>query len=741
MELLKTGLRWLLKALYKVEVKGLENLEGGGRRVLIVANHTSFLDAVLLVAFLPGELTFAVNTFIAQNPLFKPFLALARIFPMDPTNPLSAKSLIRFLQQDKRAVIFPEGRITVTGALMKIYDGTGLVADKSEAVVVPVRIDGAQYTPFSRLRGRVRLRWFPTIRLTVLESRRVAPAREVRGRARRKAAGRALADIMTEMMFATGNYRRTLFQALLDARRVHGGGHMVVEDIQRRPMTYNKLITASFVLGKALSRHSQPGEYVGLLLPSMASTVVVFLGLHAHRRIPAMLNYTVGAGGMVSACETARIKTVVSSRRFIEAAKLTDATTLLGEHVRLVYLEDLAEGISLMDKLQGWFQSSIAAHTYRSNGGSQDPDSPAVVLFTSGSEGTPKGVVLSHANLLSNREQLAARVAFSAQDIILNALPLFHSFGLTAGTLLPLFSGMKTFFYPSPLHYRIVPEMAYDVNATVLFGTNTFLAGYARFAHPYDFYSVRYVFAGAEKLQEETRRVWAEKFGIRVFEGYGATETAPVLSANTPMDHQAGSVGRLMPGIRHYLQPVPGVEEGGRLCVQGPNVMLGYLLHANPGVLVPTESELGRGWYDTGDIVTLDDEGFIRIRGRAKRFAKIGGEMVSLAAVEELAARAWPDRLHAVVSLPDLAKGEQLVLVTDQPEARRSALLAQARQGGMAELNVPRRILPVRQVPLLGTGKVDYAGVKALAEAAAMDAGTDERQEEGQEESVPGEQP
>jgi len=726
MELMKRMLRWMLKALYKVEVKGLEHLEGAGDRVLIVANHTSFLDAVLLVAFLPGKLTFAVNTYIAQNPLFKPFLALARIFPMDPTNPLSAKSLIRYLQQDNRAVIFPEGRITVTGALMKIYDGTGLVADKSEAVVVPVRINGAQYTPFSRLRGRVRLRWFPTISLTVLEPRRITPDPAVRGRARRKAAGRALADIMTEMMFATGNYRRTLFQALLDARQVHGGNHVVVEDIQRRPLSYDKLIAAAFVLGKALSKHSNQGEYVGLLLPSMTSTVAAFLGLHTQGRIPAMLNYTVGAGGMVSACETAHIRTVLSSRRFVEAAKLTEAVKLLSESVSVVYLEDLAKDITWSDKLQGWLQSHLAAYFYQHCGGSQDPDSPGVVLFTSGSEGTPKGVVLSHANLLANREQLASRVAFSAQDIILNALPLFHSFGLTAGTLLPLFSGMKTFFYPSPLHYRIVPEMAYDVNATVLFGTNTFLAGYARFAHPYDFYSVRYVFAGAEKLQDETRRVWAEKFGIRIFEGYGATETAPVLSANTPMDHVVGSVGRFMPGIRHQLQPVPGVEEGGRLFVQGPNVMLGYLLNANPGVLVPASSEMGQGWYDTGDIVSIDAEGFIRILGRAKRFAKIGGEMVSLAAVEELAAKTWPDRVHAVVSLPDPAKGEQLVLVTDQPDAPRSALQAQARQAGMAELNVPKKILVVLHVPLLGTGKIDYTGVKAMAETAIRNDGPNE---------------
>lgn len=711
MNLIKILLRALLLRLFKVEVTGLENLEKAGERVLIVANHASFLDPVLLAAFLPGNLTFAVNTHAAQRWLFKPFMALTRIFPMDPTNPFSTKSLIKFLREDNRAVIFPEGRITVTGSLMKIYDGTGLVADRSGAQVVPVRIDGAQYTPFSRMRGRLRLRWFPTIRLTILPPRRLQPPEALKGRARRKAAGQELADVMTQMMFATSNYRRTLFRALLDARRVHGGKHIVVEDIQRKPLDYDRVITASIVLGKKITANTERGEHIGLLLPSTSATVISFMGLHAYGRVPAMLNFTVGAHGMIAACETAQIRRVITSRRFIEQGKLTEAAARLQAHVELVYLEDIAERIRLTDKLGGWLAARFPGRYARGNA-----DDPAVVLFTSGSEGTPKGVVLSHANLLANREQLAARVDFSAQDIILNALPLFHSFGLTAGTLLPLFSGMRTFFYPSPLHYRIVPEMAYDVNATVLFGTNTFLAGYARFAHPYDFYSVRYIFAGAEKLQDETRRVWSEKFGVRIFEGYGATETAPVLSANTPMDHAVGSVGRLLPGIEHKLQPVPGVSEGGRLYVKGPNVMLGYLLHDQPGVLVPPVTEYGPGWYDTGDIVSIDAGGFLRIQGRAKRFAKIGGEMVSLAAVEALATAVWPDALHAVTTLPDTQKGEMLVLITQKENAERSELLQHARAEGISELNVPKKILTVRQLPLLGTGKTDYPAVKSLAE-------------------------
>jgi acyl-[acyl-carrier-protein]-phospholipid O-acyltransferase/long-chain-fatty-acid--[acyl-carrier-protein] ligase len=715
MRLARAVLRWLLTRLYRVRINGLEHFAAAGERVLIVANHTSFLDAVLLAAFLPERVTFAINSFVARAWWVRPLLPLVQVFPMDPTNPLSVKGLVRYLRAGNRAVIFPEGRITVTGALMKIYDGTGLIADRAGASVLPVRIDGAQYTPFSRLRGRVRLRWFPPITLTVLAPRSVAPPPEVQGRERRKRAGALLTDLMTEMMFATSDHRRTLFQALLDARRLHGGRHQVVEDVERRPWSYDQLLTRTLVMARLVEGLSAPGERVGLLLPSLASTSAVFLGLSAVGRVPAMLNFTVGPRGLLAACETAGLRTVLTARRFLKLAKLEEAAAQLEGAVRVVYLEDLAAQVTPWQKLGAALRARFAESWYRARAPRQGPGDPAVVLFTSGSEGHPKGVVLSHANLLANREQLAAKVDFSAQDVILNALPLFHSFGLTAGTLLPLLSGMKTFFYPSPLHYRIVPEMAYDVNATVLFGTNTFLAGYARYAHPYDFYSVRYVFAGAERLQEETRRQWASRFGIRILEGYGATETAPVLAANTPMAHREGTVGRFLPGIEWRLEPLPGVAEGGRLFVKGPNVMLGYLLHDRPGELVPPPE----GWYDTGDIVSVDADGFVTIRGRAKRFAKVGGEMVSLTAVEELAARLWPGAHHAVVALADPRKGEQLVLVTTEPGAERGALAARARADGFSELGVPRALVRVREVPVLGTGKTDYAAVQALAEREA----------------------
>jgi len=711
----KAMLRWILKGLYKVRISGLDNLDDLGDRVIFIANHTSFLDAILLAAFLPEKMTFAVNTHVANKPFLKPFFKLVKIFPMDPTNPMSLKSLVRFVKQGNKVVIFPEGRITVTGALMKVYDGTGLVADKTAATLVPVRIEGAQYSPFSRLKGRVRLRWFPSISLTVLPKREISPPEEVRGRARRKHAGRQLADMMTEMMFASSNYNRTLFQALLDAKRTHGKDKQIIEDIERRPLDYSQLITRSFILGKKIEAFTYRDENVGVLLPGSVNTVAVFMGLHAFGRVPAMLNYTVGAGGMIKACETAQIKNIICSRRFIKLAKLDAAIEELGKVTKVHYLEDIAKSLSILEKAKGWLASKVADFSYRRFSVDVIPSDPAVVLFTSGSEGTPKGVVLSHANLLANREQLAARVDFTGHDIILNALPMFHSFGLTAGTLLPILSGMKAFFYPSPLHYRIVPEISYDINASILFGTNTFLSGYARFAHPYDFYSVRYVFAGAEKLQEETRRVWSDRFGVRIFEGYGATETSPVLATNTPMENMPGTVGRFMPGIQYQLEDVPGVETGGRLYVSGPNVMSGYYLHDNPGILVPPVCRYGEGWYDTGDIINIDEAGYLTICGRAKRFAKIGGEMVSLAAAEELANQAWPEQQHAVVSVPDAQKGEQLILLTTCKDAARTDLLAQAKIQKLGEINIPKKFIHVDAMPLLGTGKFDYNTIGDIA--------------------------
>jgi acyl-[acyl-carrier-protein]-phospholipid O-acyltransferase / long-chain-fatty-acid--[acyl-carrier-protein] ligase len=540
-------------------------------------------------------------------------------------------------------------------------------------------------------------------------------------RERRAIAGRRLYDEMSQMIFATTDIDRTLFQALLDARAIHGGGAKVLEDIKRDPLSYQRIVTGAIALGNVFEKRTARSEAVGLLLPNVNSVVVAFFALQAKGRVPAMLNYTAGLANLESATQTACIKTIVTARAFVEQAKLGETVAALeAKGKTIVWLEDVAAMIGPKQKLAALFQRRFVAWSHGRL--KIAPDDAAVILFTSGSEGLPKGVVLSHRNLLANCAQLSARIDFNAADVVLNALPVFHSFGLTGGTLLPILNGVRTLLYPSPLHYRIVPALAYDSNATILFGTDTFLSGYARMAHGYDFYSLRYIFAGAEKVRDETRRTYADKFGLRILEGYGATEAGPVIAVNTPMHYQAGTVGRLLPGIEGRLDPVPGIDEGGRLSIRGPNIMKGYYLSSEPGVLQPPEG----GWHDTGDIVTIDSGSFVAIRGRAKRFAKIGGEMVSLPAVEGYAAAVWPGFDHAVVTRPDPRKGEQLVLFTTAPGAEPKALQVWAKANGIAELAVPKQIVALDALPVLGTGKIDYVTLGSMALQSDAGTGTDD---------------
>jgi acyl-[acyl-carrier-protein]-phospholipid O-acyltransferase/long-chain-fatty-acid--[acyl-carrier-protein] ligase len=710
--LLKSAVRIVLRVLYRVEVEGVDHFQAALPRAVVAANHASFLDGLLLGAFLPGDPIFAVDTQIAKQWWARPFLAVVHALPVDPTNPLSIRAMIRAVERGSACIIFPEGRITTTGALMKVYEGPAVIAERTRAAFVPVRIDGVEFTPFSRLAGKVRQRWFPPIRIRVLPARQLTTPEGLDGRARRAALRRALGDAMVTSMFAAAPVDTTLLAALADARRRHGGRHVIADDLELQPMTYDRLMTASYALGAVLAKRTTPGERVGVLLPTSRAALVTFFALQATRRVPALLNFSTGPASAQAACRAAEVRLVVTARRFVEKAKLDGLVSALAAQATVVYLEDVRSEIGLVGKLA----ALARARFIRPRCLAGEAENPAVVLFTSGSEGTPKGVVLSHRNLLANRHQLASVVDVSPKDVVLNALPVFHSFGLTGGMLLPLLSGVQTFYYPSPLHYRTVPEIAYGINATILFGTDTFLAGYARVADAYDFYSVRYVFAGAERVKPDTRRVWFEKFGIRILEGYGATETSPALAVNTPMHFKSGTVGRFLPGIECRIEPIDGIAAGGRLFVRGPNVMLGYLRAERPGVLDPPQE----GWYDTGDIVDLDADGYVTIKDRAKRFAKVAGEMVPLRAVEDFIATVWPAGVHAVVTVPDPKRGEQLVLVTDCADATRGALVVAARAAGLPEIFVPRCIKAVPDVPLLGTGKIDYVSVSRLAAELAL---------------------
>lgn len=700
----KSFVCWILKLLYRVDVTGLDNYAKASKKAIIVANHVSFLDGLLISAFLPDKLMFVINSYIASVPWIKPLLSLVDAYPLDSTNAMSTKGLIHEIQNNKHCIIFPEGRITVTGSLMKIYEGPGMIADKAGADFLPIRIEGAQYSPFSHLKGKVKIRLFPKITLHILPPRRFHVDANIKGRARRHIISAKLYDLMADLMFDSSNTKQTLFSSLIEARKIHGRRHPIVEDVRRRPLKYQQLLTKSLVLGYALQKQVKQNEHVGVMLPNSVASVVTFYALQAIGCVPTMINFSLGPTNILVTCQTACVKVLLSSSEFIDKADLSDCVGELQKAgITLVLLEDLQKTLPRSTKVMGWLMSHCPSMAYRWLCSAPDPKQAAAVLFTSGSEGAPKGVVLSHINLQSNRLQVASRVDLSAKDTIFNVLPMFHSFGLTAGTLLGTLSGVKVFMYPSPLHYRVIPELIYDTNATVIFGTNTFLSGYARSAHVYDFYSLRYVFAGAEKLHDNTYNTWIEKFGIRIFEGYGVTETSPILSCNTPMQHKTGTVGRFAPKIAHKLEPVQGIAEGGQLLVSGPNVMLGYLLADQPGKLIKTGK-----WYDTGDIVSIDSEGYVSIQGRVKRFAKISGEMVSLAGVEEIMQQMMPDFQHAMIHLPDVKKGEKLVLITDCNTATREKINAFYQEKGIGAIQLPSEIHILNALPVMGAGKIDY---------------------------------
>ncbi len=529
---------------------------------------------------------------------------------------------------------------------------------------------------------------------------------------------------MTAASFDVAATGTTLFAAFLAAATTHGADKPILEDVERSPLTYKRVILGSLVLGAKLAAGTRRAETVGVLLPNVNAMVVTLLGLNAFGRVAALLNFTAGARNIVSAVKTGVIAKIVTSRRFIDQAKLDDVVVALadteiapGKRVEIIYLEDVRKTIGTTDKLLGAFRGFWPAALHRSH--ALRPDQPAVLLFTSGTEGTPKGVALSNRNLVANAQQIFAHGTdvLSPRDTMMNPLPMFHSYGLTAGTLMPLLHGIKVVLYPSPLHYKQVPKLVRETASTLMVATDTFLQGYGRAADPEDLESVRFVVAGAERVKDATRTLW-NKYGTQILEGYGCTECSPVLACNVPSAMQSGSVGRLLPGIEYRLDPVEGIAEGGKLVVKGPNVMLGYMMADKPGVIVPPPD----GWHDTGDIVTIgttgDCAGFVTIRGRAKRFAKIGGEMVSLAAVETMAAGLWPDGNHVVVALPDPRKGEQLVLITDKPDTDKNALLRHAQSTGIPEMWVPKAIMVVGAIPVLGSGKTDFPAAIEMARQA-----------------------
>lgn len=695
--------RWIKALLvfwFKVELKGHYQ---PAKNAVIIANRSSVIDMLLLSVFLPERLTLALPPRMFKKLWVKMLMLFANVIKVDPASASATRVLVKAIKEGKRCVIFPQGLVEQKEGSLKVFDGAGVVLQKAGAEVIPIRIEGAERSIFSISKEKHRIRLFPQITLHVLPAQFFV--QQANGPVNRYVVSMRLFRLISELAFENGFKPRPLFEALIEGSAVGIKNKAIIEDSNRTPLSYRQFLARCFILGRQMKRQTQVGEYVGVLMPTTVAGMVTFFSLQAYRRIPAMLNFSMGFHNVFSACNTAGIKTIYTSKQFIAMAKLEsliDELKANGMTVR--YLEEFKSSIHLGHKVAGLIKALFPSWAYQLIGEKVDANQTALILFTSGSEGVPKGVALSHSNLLANCTQLVSRVDFTIRDKFFNALPIFHCFGLTAGSILPLVTGISCFFYPSPLHYKIIPGLIYQSGATIMFGTDTFLTGYARAADRHDFSSVRYVFAGAEKVKLETMRHWMETFGVKIFEGYGATEAAPVISLNCPLASIPGSVGMLLPFIESRIEPVEGISNGGRLLIRGPNVMSGYL---NPDKQSQVIEPPG-GWHDTGDIVTVDENGFVTIAGRAKRFAKIAGEMVSLLALEAIASSIWPEVLNAAIIKKCPKKGEQVILFSEALHADKAAFIKEVKDKGQSELLVPYQIHAGSKIPVLSSGKIDY---------------------------------
>ena len=495
--------------------------------------------------------------------------------------------------------------------------------------------------------------------------------------------------------------------------RRYGWAAPLFSETARPPLSYRQVFRGAQALGGALAARGESN--IGVMLPSSAGAAVVFYAAAFWNLTPVFLNPAGGRRNILSACRTASVRTVYTSQKLLDnlrAAK-TAADALQEDGAEVVCLEELRETIGIRAKLTAVFAAAFPSFFVRRlPGAAAKSGAAAAILFTSGSEGRPKGAVLSHANLLVNTAQTLARLGGLRGEKMLNSLPVFHSFGLLAGAVLPAAGGMHALQYPSPLHYRQIPETIRRHKPAIFFSADSFLSAYAREGHPLDMQSLRLVFAGAEKLKEPTRRKWAEKFGVRILEGYGVTEASPVISVNAPSENRPGSTGRPLANIETRLLPEEGIKDGGRLHVRGPNIMLGYLYPDAPGKIVPPPD----GWHDTGDIAKIDGGGFLRIIGRARRFVKISGEMAPLDGVEETLQNIWTAARFAAVGVADKKRGEQIAVLADDEKITREQIAAEFQTRGISPLWIPRAVLHVKEIPFLSTGKTDYPAAQKIAE-------------------------
>ena len=700
--------KFILKLFFRIKIEGWENWKAtDGENVIVAPNYVSYIDPLILAMYLPETAPFAIERRLTQKRFVSWFLPLAETHIMDADSPITLRYFLNLLKDGKRCIIFPELQPTITGNSMKVSAGVAQIAEHTGAKILPIHIQGTQNTPFSRIQHKRGLKLFRKIVIRIFPAQEIKLPENVKGSKRTAMAGRALEKIMEDAALYARRKEKKFFDNLIDARNEFGGNRRLFADYGSKPVTYNGFITRILIIQGLYKKQKLEGDVIGVLLPTSLAGVISLYALQNIGKIPSPLNFSIGGRAIVNCCRAAKIKTVITAHAFIDKGKLSALTdALIEEGIRIVWLDDIAKSIGVGDKIA----AAIYAPFIKSAPVCKDEvEKTALVLFTSGSEGAPKGVALSYKNLNTNHAQMFTRVEFYETDRAMNAMPIFHSFGL-CGVFMPVTLGFFVLFYPSPIAYKTIATACYDERITIIFSTDTFLQGYAKAASDnYDFSSVRLLVQGGEKTRPKTMEQWFNRFGIRITEGYGVTEASPVVANNYHAHFKTGSVGLICSGIEYKLEPVEGVAKGGRLWLKGDNIMQGYIRITNPGVIEPLED----GWYDTGDIVDIDEDGFVTILGRAKRFAKVGGEMISLGAIEEVVNELWPEYHHAAVMAEGGSKGETLMLVTTMPELQQKELRAKLAENGVAEIAIPKKVLYMEDMPILATGKVAYP---ALAE-------------------------
>lgn len=666
----------------KVATEGFDGLTLAPSMIFL-SNHPSKEDIPLLHNLLPKDVVFAINEQEAKE--HKELLKNRTHISYNIFNPKTLDKVKDTIAKGHSMLLFPEVMCSNTGSVMKIYEEISQIIQNTTLTIHPIAIlgtDDQNYFPH------------PNTKVTLEKPFTFEPNESV-GSITSKI-DRLFRNIRFQHATKTGV---NLFNELLDTAKKAGDKQVVLEDTSSS-MTYKDLLLAIYVFQNKLKPLLKNEATVGVFLPTVVGNVLTLFSLFKLGKTPALLNFSMDSSTLVNCAETASVQTILTSKVFIKSGELEESIEALAQTCNILYLEDIKATITTSDKLKGLSDYTLSKKA--------DSGKNELILFTSGSENKPKGVVLSHDNVFANIQQALSVIDITGKDRMFNAMPMFHSFGLTVGSILPLLTGMYVFLYPSPLHHKIIPELIYQKEASILFGTSTFFSMYEKNAHGYDFHSVRLAIVGAEKLKDDVYQSWFERFGVRIYEGYGVTETAPILSLNTPTAYKRGSVGKLLPGLTYKIDKVDGIEKGGNLIVKGPNVMKGYLLHEKG--FVPLNE-----WHETGDVVEIDEEGFVTIVSRLKRFAKIGGEMISLNVIEDLALKCFGSSSCAAVAVPDRRKGEKIILFTTSEQQSLRELKKFIKTGKHSSLFIPKEIHVLDEIPALGTGKTDYVRLQALA--------------------------